>query len=119
MLFFQRHALGNSRAFLRQNTARMTLKIQRSTEQKLLVLTLVGRIQAENIPDLLALLESGSPERGVIMDLAHVKLVDQEAVRFLARCEASGASLRNYSGYIREWITQEKKAMTIKRSNDE
>jgi hypothetical protein len=38
------------------------------------------------------------------LDLEEVKLVDREAVRFLAACEARGIQLRNCPSYIREWI---------------
>ena len=63
------------------------------------------------MPDLEALLESESSDRDVVLDLRHVKLVDRDAVQFLAGCEAAGTELRNCSAYIREWITQEKNAM--------
>jgi anti-anti-sigma regulatory factor len=86
----------------------MTLRIQRSVESKLVVFKLAGRIRAEDVPGLLALLRSESPGSAVLMDLTDVKLVDRDAVRFLAESEAGGAGLRNCSGYIREWITQEK-----------
>jgi hypothetical protein len=42
----------------------------------------------------------------VILDLAEVTLVDREAVRFLAACDVSGIGLRNYPGFIREWISK-------------
>jgi len=41
------------------------------------------------------------------LDLEEVKLVDQDAVRFLARCEAAGARLEGCAPYVREWITRE------------
>jgi anti-anti-sigma regulatory factor len=86
----------------------MTLRIQRSVESKLVVFKLAGRIRAEDVPGLLALLRSESPGSGVLMDFTDVKLVDRDAVRFLAESEAGGTGLRNCSGYTREWITQEK-----------
>lgn len=89
----------------------MTLKIQRSVEHRSVVFTLAGRIQAEQVPGLLALLISEPPLRQVLIDLKYVRLVDRDAVHFLAQCEASGAELRNCAAYIREWITQEKNAM--------
>ena len=89
----------------------MTLKIQRSVERRSVVFILTGRIQADQVPDVEALLNSESSDRDVIVDLRHVKLVDRDAVRFLASREAAGTELRNCSAYIREWITQEKNAM--------
>ena len=89
----------------------MTLRIQRSLERERVVFTLTGRIEESQIPELLALLRSESPERELAMDLTNVKLIDRDAVRFLAQCEAAGAELRNCSGFIREWISQEKNAV--------
>jgi len=89
----------------------MTLRIQRSVERRSVVFTLTGRIQADQVPDLEALLKSESSDRDIVLDLRNVKLVDREAVHFLARAESAGTELRNCSAYIREWITQEKNAM--------
>ncbi len=97
----------------------MTLKIRRSVEPRLIVLTLTGRIQADHVPDLEALLKSESLDREVVLDLRHVRLVDRDAVRFLASCEAAGTELRNCSAYIREWITQEKNVMQRKEAENE
>ena len=36
-----------------------------------------------------------------------MKLVDREAVSFIARCEASGIRLENCPAYVREWIRHE------------
>jgi anti-anti-sigma regulatory factor len=88
----------------------MTLRIHRSVEQELVVFTLTGRIQAEQVPGLLALLRSESSAHRIILDLEQVKLVDRDAVLFLALCETLGATLRNCSAYIRKWINQERDA---------
>jgi len=63
------------------------------------------------VPDLEALLRSESSDRDIVLDLGHVKLVDRDAVQFLAGREAAGTELRNCSAFIREWIRQEKNAM--------
>ena len=85
----------------------MTLRIQRSDEREWVVFTLTGRLQAAQIPELQTLLRS-EPDHNLVLDLKDVKLVDRDAVRFLAQSEAEGASLRNCSAFIREWITQER-----------
>jgi anti-anti-sigma regulatory factor len=87
----------------------MTLRIQRSTERELVVLALTGRIQAAQVAELYALMRSESSGSRIVLDLEQVKLVDRDAVRFLARREAHGAELRNCSAYIRKWIDQERK----------
>lgn len=86
----------------------MTLRIQKSIEHKRVIVALTGRIQAVQVPELLALLRSESPR--IVLDLEQVKLVDRDAVLFLALSEAQGAELRNCSAYIRKWIDQERNA---------
>ena len=89
----------------------MTLRIQRSTESDLMVFKLTGRIQAADVPELLSLMRAEFSGYPMVLDLTDVKLVDRDAVLFLALSEATGAQLRNCSAYIREWITQERSAM--------
>jgi len=55
-----------------------------------------------------AFFNSASAGRNLVLDLGNVKLVDRGAVRFLARHEARGTTLRNCPGYIREWILRER-----------
>jgi anti-anti-sigma regulatory factor len=88
----------------------MTLRIQRSIERELVVFTLTGRIQADQVPELLAFLRAESSAHGIVLDLDQLKLVDRDAVLFLALSEALGAELRNCSAYIRKWIDQERNA---------
>jgi hypothetical protein len=75
------------------------------------VFTLTGRIQADQVSALEALLQSESSDCDIALDLRDVKLVDRDAIRFLAQSESGGAELRNCSAYIREWISQERKWM--------
>jgi hypothetical protein len=96
----------------------MTLRIQRSVEQRSVVFILTGRIQADQVSDLEALLKSESLDRDIVLDLRTLKLVDRDAVQFLAGREAAGTKLRNCSAYIREWITQEKNAMQQKEAKN-
>ena len=95
----------------------MTLRIQKSSEHNRVVLTLIGRIQADQVSQLQALLMSATDHSTVVLDLADIQLVDREAIRFLARSEAQGAQLRNCSAFIREWILQERNEM--QRTNAE
>lgn len=89
----------------------MTLRIDISDERERVVFTLTGRIQAEQVSELQALLESELPNHTLVLDLKDVKLVDRDAVRFLAQLEEKGARLRNCSPFIREWISQERNRM--------
>jgi anti-anti-sigma regulatory factor len=88
----------------------MTLRIDISDEPDRVVLTLTGRIQAEQVSDLQNLLGQ-LPDHNLVLDLREVKLVDRDAVRFLAELEAEGAKLRNRSAFIREWISRERSEM--------
>jgi hypothetical protein len=45
-----------------------------------------------------------------------VTLVNQEAVTFLAGCEAKGITLESCPLHIRNWIDQEKRRNTSRRS---
>jgi anti-anti-sigma regulatory factor len=96
----------------------MTLRIQRSLERMSVVFTLTGRIQAEQVPELQALVGSETSDLDIVLDLSQVKLVDRNAVQFLAKSENVGTELRNCSAYIREWIAQEKKAMQQKETEN-
>lgn len=86
----------------------MTLRIEISDERDRVVFTLTGRIQADQVSELQTLLRSELPDHNLVLDLRDVKLVDREAVRFLADVEARGATLRNCSPFIRQWILQER-----------
>jgi len=85
----------------------MTLRIDISDEREHLVFTLTGRIQAEQVSELQTLLRRQLPEHKLVLDLREVKLVDRDAVRFLAEIEKKGAKLRNCSAFIREWISRQ------------
>jgi anti-anti-sigma regulatory factor len=84
-------------------------------EHKRVVLTLVGRIQANQVAELEALLRSET-DHSLVLDLKDVKLVDLESVRFLATSEAEGIELTNCSAFIREWISQERSEMRRRKA---
>jgi hypothetical protein len=82
------------------------LKIQRAASGEI-VLTVSGRLGADNVSELSALLAAEPPGRVVVLDLKDVVLVDREVVRFLGARESDGIALRNCPPYIREWIARE------------
>lgn len=84
----------------------MVLRIERVSQEQLVILRLSGRIQSEHVEPLRAQIEA-CPQR-VLLDLEGVKLVDRDSVCFLAVCEANGVELRQCSPYIRDWITRER-----------
>jgi ABC-type transporter Mla MlaB component len=84
------------------------LRIQRSEHSGGVRLTLSGRIETEHLPELQRLIEGEGGQRVLTFDLQEVKLVDRDAVMFLAQCETAGATLENCPAYIREWIARER-----------
>ena len=82
------------------------LKIQRKANGRVLF-TLSGRIEAEDIDELRKLLELEVAGTYIALDLKDVTLVDRDAVKFLADCEAGSIKLENCPPYVREWVGRE------------
>jgi hypothetical protein len=82
------------------------LKIRRSEDKDFVTFALSGRIEKEHLPELQKLLkiELGAKPTPIALDLGDVRLVDREAIKFLAACEAHGIVLKNCPSYVREWI---------------
>ncbi len=84
----------------------MTFKIEHSMDGESEMLRLIGRMRAEHLEELQALMLGDA--RRVRLDLDEVTLVDVEVVRFLQGCQAAGVELCNCSPYIQEWIRRER-----------
>jgi anti-anti-sigma regulatory factor len=84
------------------------LKITRASNGEV-VFKLSGRMDAENIGELEAPLSAESSDRVIVLDLNDLRLVDQDVVSFLRRCETGGIQLRNCPPYIHEWINGERR----------
>lgn len=80
------------------------LKIRRSGDKELAIFALSGRIEKEHVSELRELLEGEAKVVEITLDLEEVRLVDREAVRFLAGCEARGIKLKNCPSYVRQWM---------------
>ena len=74
---------------------------------KFVVFTLSGRIKAVRLAELEKLLKCEAGDHNLVLDLQEVKLVDRDAVSFLANCESKGVNIANCPTYIREWIEKE------------
>jgi anti-anti-sigma regulatory factor len=70
------------------------------------LLTLSGRIEEGEIQELQQLLALEKSGQQLILNLRDVTLVNQDAVKFLAQCEARGIKLENCPLHIRTWIDQ-------------
>ena len=90
------------------------LRIERSANGQV-VFTLSGRMQTEDIEQFQQLLVVETPGQPLMFNLRDVTLVNQDAVTFLARCEANGIKIENCPLYIRNWIDQEKRRNTRPR----
>jgi anti-anti-sigma regulatory factor len=82
------------------------IRIETSELRDLVTFALSGRIQAEDLPELKRVTKSSS--KPVVLDLTGVKLVDRDAVRFLANLETNNVTITNCPPYIREWILRER-----------
>jgi hypothetical protein len=92
------------------------LKIQRKANGRVLF-TLSGRIEAEDIDELRELLELEGAGSHIALDLKDVTLVDRDAIKYLADCEADGTKLENCPPYVREWVGRERGRPRRKRQN--
>ena len=84
----------------------MTLKIQRSIKRDNVIFNLYGQIDAKELPELQKLL-AAETQGYVVLDLKEIKLIDREALGFLAHCEENGIRVENCPAYIREWLLRE------------
>jgi hypothetical protein len=84
------------------------LRITRA-ENGEVVFNLSGRMDAENVGEMEALLSKEASDRIIVLDLNDLRLVDQDVVSFLRRSEAGGIQLKNCPAYIREWINGERR----------
>lgn len=79
------------------------------TENDQVVFILSGRIETADIRQFQQLLAVETSGRQLIFNLRDVTLVNQDAVTFLADCEANGTKLENCPLHIRKWIDQGKR----------
>ena len=84
----------------------MTLRIEQSSDRGHTTIRLIGRMQAEHLPEVRKQIAACGPK--VALDLEGVALVDVQVVRFLATCEATGVDVLNCSPYISDWIARER-----------
>jgi anti-anti-sigma regulatory factor len=82
------------------------LKIRRTANGDI-VFTVSGRLAAQNISELSALLAAEQDGRTRVLDLKDLLLVDSDAVRFLCACANDSIVLRNCPPYVRAWMARE------------
>jgi hypothetical protein len=64
----------------------------------------------EEVAELETLIKSEASGRHLVLDLKDVTLVGQDAIAFLARCEADNITLKNCAAYVRDWITRQRES---------
>lgn len=77
-------------------------------DKECVILQLIGRLEGKHLTEIQKALAAETGDEKLVPDMMEVKLADQEAVTFLACCEASCTELRNCPTYIHEWIAGEK-----------
>jgi ABC-type transporter Mla MlaB component len=82
------------------------IRIETSESEDLVTFALMGRIERNDLPELKRVIESYN--QTVVLDLKGVKLIDREAVIFLANFETDNTRITNCPPYIREWIRLER-----------
>jgi ABC-type transporter Mla MlaB component len=84
----------------------MTLRIEQFSDRGHTTIRLIGRMQAEHLPEVQKQIAACGPK--VALDLEEVALVDVQGVRFLATCEAKGVDVLNCSANNIDWIARER-----------
>ena len=82
------------------------LRIERTASSDV-VFTVSGRLEAQHISELSALLAAEPGDQTRVLDLKDVVLVDGDVVRFLCACVNDSIVLRNCPPYIRAWMARE------------
>ena len=82
------------------------IRIEKSQNAEAVTLVLSGRMQKEDLSALKTLLKNHK-RQAVVLHLRGVKLVDRDAVEFLAGFETGCWRITNCAPYIREWILRE------------
>jgi hypothetical protein len=86
---------------------RTMFRIHRTTGRTV-VLTVSGRLDAENIGQLCGLIDAEPAGEVVVLDLRDLVLADREVVRLLRQFERrERVALRNCPAFIRRWMAGE------------
>jgi anti-anti-sigma regulatory factor len=84
----------------------MTLRIDRHTLGKWVILKLIGSLRIEHIQELKAQIKAGSGD--IVLDVGAITVIGVEGIRFLNSCQNEGIAITNASPYISEWMTLER-----------
>jgi hypothetical protein len=62
-----------------------------------------------DVAELEMLIRSEADGRRIVLDLRDLTLAGRDGISFLERCEGDGIALKNCAGYVREWITRQRR----------
>jgi hypothetical protein len=93
------------------------LKIIRA-KNATVVFMVSGRLDLENKAELKTVISAEAKGQHIVLELSELTLVDEDAVRFLERCETDGIELKNCPDYVRQWITMERSGKRQVRRSD-
>ena len=82
------------------------MRIETTATESETIFTLIGRITSPDVQQLKA--EIDAARKPIALDLQQVRIVDLDAVYFLAAAERKGIVLRHVPPYVHEWILLEK-----------
>ena len=80
------------------------LRILRSDDEGSAVFALSGQIEESDLEELHNIVNAETRAGEVTIDLQEVRLVNREALVFIAACESKGIKLRNCPRYLSEWL---------------
>jgi hypothetical protein len=82
------------------------LKIERQSYGKAMIISLIGRIRAEDLEELKKQIDDSVTWK--VLDLIEITIVDADVIRFLSVTEREGTRLTGCPPYVREWILRER-----------
>jgi ABC-type transporter Mla MlaB component len=92
------------------------VRIEKAIDRTATVLRISGRIQEEYLSQLWTEIERCADRPK--LDLSEVTLLDRSSVLFLVQCEAEGIQIINCSLYIQEWMSRERRRMSLPNDSE-
>jgi ABC-type transporter Mla MlaB component len=86
----------------------VAFRIQRTDEERTVLLTVSGALTDEYVVELERILAAEAGVQPVAMDLTEVTHVTRGGVRLLARLEVRGVRVVGCPEYLRQWISRER-----------
>jgi hypothetical protein len=82
------------------------LKIERQSYGKTIIISLIGRIRADDLAELKKQIDDSAEAKA--LDLSEITIVNADVIRFLSVTERKGTPLMGCPPYVREWILRER-----------